>query len=671
MKPLRPSAVPLVIALVVALVVAVATWIPPAAGAAADPPYLVGVGKADVTGEAAEVGMMGNARVDQKTAGVKQRQWARAFVVAQPGGGRAVFVNVDVGQLFQGVHLEVIRRLSSRMGGVYTADNTILSATHSHSGPGGHSHYTLYNLTILGYQPKTYEAIVSGIVRSIERAHANLAPGTVHIGTSTLTNASVNRSRAAFDLNPAADRARFPDAIDSRMTVLKLARGGQPVGAISWFPTHGTSMDPDNPLITGDNKGYAEWAWERSAPGMVTAFAQTAAGDMSPNLRGGGSQGPVDDRTESTRIIGQRQDAAARQAFANATEELTGPVGGRLRYVNMSTVDVRPEFTGDGATHRTCQAALGEAFTAGAEDAPGPDFADEGSLRSNPLLLAAGILVSAPSPQLRACQAPKDVFLATGTQAPYPWTPEVLPVQVVRIGPLVLAAAPAEFTIVAGARLTDAVRAAMGPAARHVLLAGYANAYANYVTTPEEYDAQHYEGGSTLFGRWTLPAFTQEFTAVAAALRAGQPTPSAVTPRDLSDDQVVVGLGVVFDTTPGGVSFGQVAEEPAASYPRGGTARAVFWSGHPKNNLRTEGTFLEIQRQEGTTWHTVADDDDWETVYRWTRHSVADSKAEITWEIPLDIPTGVYRIVHHGDWKNGWTGRITAFTGTSRPFTVT
>jgi neutral ceramidase len=168
-----------------------------------------------------------------------------------------------------------------------------------------------------------------------------------------------------------------------------------------------------------------------------------------------------------------------------------------------------------------------------------------------------------------------------------------------------------------------------------------------------------------------LPAFTQEFSAVAAALRAGAPTPSAVTPRDLSAKQAVVGPGVVFDTTPSGVSFGQVAEEPAGSYARGTTARAVFWTGHPKNNLRTEGTFLEIQRQEGTTWRTVADDDDWETVYHWTRHSVADSQAEITWDIPSDALPGTYRIVHHGDWKNGWTGRITAFTGTSRPFTVT
>ena len=322
---------------------------------------------------------------------------------------------------------------------------------------------------------------------------------------------------------------------------------------------------------------------------------------------------------------------------------------------------------------RTCTAALGESFTAGAEDAPGPDLADEGSLTSNPLLRLAGIVVSAPSAETRRCQAPKQVFLATGSQKPYPWTPEVLPVQVLRIGSLVLAAAPAEFTIVSGARVRDAVSAQLGAAdgVRHVLLAGYSNAYSNYVTTPEEYDAQHYEGGSTLFGRWTLPGYVQEFSELAAAVRQGQPTPSQVRPRDLSGEQKVIGPGVAFDTTPLGRAFGEVAEQPEASYRRGETARAVFWTGHPKNNLRDEGTYLEIQRRDGGTWRTVATDDDWSTVYRWRRESVADSKAEITWTIRADTPAGTYRIVHHGDWKNGWTGRITGFTGISRSFAVT
>jgi len=35
----------------------------------------------------------------------------------------------------------------------------------------------------------------------------------------------------------------------------------------------------------------------------------------------------------------------------------------------------------------------------------------------------------------------------------------------------------------------------------YVVIAGPANTYAHYVTTPEEYAAQRYEGASTIFGK--------------------------------------------------------------------------------------------------------------------------------------------------------------------------
>ena len=120
-------------------------------------------------------------------------------------------------------------------------------------------------------------------------------------------------------------------------------------------------------------------------------------------------------------------------------------------------------------------------------------------------------------PSVRQCQAPKPVFLGTGTQNP-PWTPQIMPLQVLRIGQLALTTAPGEFTVVAGQRVVDAVAAELGGTVRHHVLAGYANAYAGYVTTPEEYDAQHYEGAATHFGRYTQPAYAQELAALADAL---------------------------------------------------------------------------------------------------------------------------------------------------------
>jgi neutral ceramidase len=57
------------------------------------------------------------------------------------------------------------------------------------------------------------------------------------------------------------------------------------------------------------------------------------------------------------------------------------------------------------------------------------------------------------------------------------------------------------------------------------VICGYANAYSGYVTTPEEYDLQHYEGASTLYGPHTLAAYRQTFGMLATAARNNAPAP--------------------------------------------------------------------------------------------------------------------------------------------------
>ena len=99
-----------------------------------------------------------------------------------------------------------------------------------------------------------------------------------------------------------------------------------------------------------------------------------------------------------------------------------------------------------------------------------------------------------------------------------PLVPHILPMQLLRIGSLAVAAVPAEFTAAAGRRLKGTVRAAFGSELTHVVLSGYSNGYSGYVTTGEEYGAQHYEGASTLYGEHTLQAYQQTFERLVAAM---------------------------------------------------------------------------------------------------------------------------------------------------------
>jgi neutral ceramidase len=248
----------------------------------------------------------------------------------------------------------------------------------------------------------------------------------------------------------------------------------------------------------------------------------------------------------------------------------------------------------------------------------------------------------------------------------------VLPVSITRIGQLAIVAAPGEFTVMAGRRVRETVKAALGDSVRHIVFAGYANAYSGYVTTPEEYDAQHYEGASTHFGKWTLGAYQQSFHELAMALRQGTAALASLPTRDLSNNQMSFQTGVVLDNVPIFKSFGDVERQANASYVRGQRVDVAFWTGHPKNNLRQNGTFLEVQRWDGAAWRTVANDGDWNTIYRWERVDPVwgSSKAVISWTIPPNAATGQYRIRHYGDYKNGWNGNVYGLTGTSRTFQV-
>ena len=51
----------------------------------------------------------------------------------------------------------------------------------------------------------------------------------------------------------------------------------------------------------------------------------------------------------------------------------------------------------------------------------------------------------------------------------------------------------------------------------------------------------------------------------------------------------------------------------------GSRVTAVFVSGHLRNNLMLEETFLLVERRQGLGWTTVARDADWETRLEWHR----------------------------------------------------
>ncbi|KKA28632.1 hypothetical protein TD95_001887 [Thielaviopsis punctulata] len=699
--------------------------------------YLAGAGRADITGPVVEINMMGYADPAQVGSGLRQRLYSRAFIVAEKENPaqRLVYLVLDTQSgdtaIRNGI-LDALKDLGSPYNTLYGTQNVAVTGTHSHSGPGAWLNYLLPQITSKGFDKQSYQAIVSGAVLSIKRAHESMVPARLALGSTKLRDASINRSLYAYLANPEAERQKYnasqtdDGSVDSDMHLLRFQRvsDNTTFAVLTWFPTHGTSMLGNNTLISGDNKGVAASLLEKtfaraqssdtaSTP-FVAGFSQASVGDVSPNVLGawcedgsgapctfenstcanGRSQacharGPlfrVPDRGASSCFeIGRRQAAAA-QRILHAPDGLEPVRGASVRAVHMFHDMAGFEFSVDGGrtSIKTCAAALGYSFAAGTSDGPGAfDFTqnDGDGAHTSPVWKAVSHLLHAPDEAQRACHAPKPILLDVGQVArPYAWTPNIVDVQLLRIGSLAVIVSPGEASTMAGRRWMHAVQqraTEYAGADVKVVLGGPANTYAHYITTAEEYTVQRYEGASTLYGPHTLAAYINRSVELVPLLYAAthtQPTSElGPAPPDNRDKALSFIPGVVYDGHMPGSPFGHVLADAAGQrYGAGDVVRVTFVGANPRNNLRLEDTYAAVERRVGSeSWARVRDDSDWDLVFEWKRQSsvLGTSEVVVTWFLDENTEAGEYRLRYYGDAK-GLGGKIAGFNGTSGVFEV-
>lgn len=515
-----------------------------------DDEYLLGVGKADITGPCVEINLMGYADPNQIGTGLRQRLYSRAFIVADPinPSDRFVYLVLDTQSGDTAVRYGILSGLE-KLGADYAHyghHNIAVTGTHSHSGPGAWLNYLLPQITSKGFDQQSYRAIVDGALLSIRRAHESLAPGHLSVGSTKVFGANINRSLYAYLANPEEERARYnvssedDGSVEKNLTLLKFERASdnKNIGVLTWFPTHGTSVLGNNTLISGDNKGAAAYLFEKSminddtaAEGFVAGFSQASVGDTSPNVLGawcedgtgkmcsfenstcsdGKSQkcharGPFfredDEGTSSCFEIGKRQFEPAKRLYEQLNQS-PSPVRGRMvksfhTFHNMS--NTRFELP-NGTEVETCPAALGYSFAAGTSDGPGAfDFTqhDGGPNTTSPVWRVVSGMLKSPTEAQKVCHGPKPILLDVGEMtSPYLWTPNVVDVQVFRVGQLVIIVSPGEATTMAGRRWKNTVHDAVlilfseestsTTISPVVVLGGPANSYTHYITTEEEY----------------------------------------------------------------------------------------------------------------------------------------------------------------------------------------
>jgi len=379
-----------------------------------------------------------------------------------------------------------------------------------------------------------------------------------------------------------------------------------------------------------------------------------------PRVKNCYAQGPGVDMFDSTDIIAKRQLEAANYLYNNidkAGTKVNGSVGWVHQYLDMSKAPVQ---LSDGSSTTTCEPGMGYSFAAGTTDGPGAfnfvQSTTEGGLFWDTVrdkIIVPIVCTDAPPRTYYACHRPKPVLLPTGyMDKPYAWHPKIVDIQMLKIGQFIIAAVPGEFTTMSGRRLKDQLAQSARDAGipdPKVVIAGLSNVYTHYITTPEEYTAQRYEGGSTIYGPNTFTAYLQHYTALVSAMVKGEqdtvdPGPA---PENILDQNIELLPPPAPDSVPAGKNFGDVLNDTAQNYTAGATASVTFYGANPRHNQRLGSTFLEVQRYFNNEWTTKYVDTDWETKFHWERLPLEEEEASTneTTTVEHNVLTNMFKLI--------------------------
>jgi len=200
--------------------------------------------------------------------GVHDPIMARVLLL-QFGAVRLLWISVDL----VGVDAGMVRELTARLaasGLRYGA--IIVSASHTHSGPGTYARSGLFELLALDrYVPETRERLLAGIETAARLAEERKRP--VRVGAGHGEVRGITRSRVNLPTDP-------------EVGVLKVVdESGAPVALLWNYAIHGTALGPRNRLLSGDVMGAVSETLERIF-GVPALYTNGAVGDVSPSQKG-------------------------------------------------------------------------------------------------------------------------------------------------------------------------------------------------------------------------------------------------------------------------------------------------------------------------------------------------------------------------------------------------
>jgi neutral ceramidase len=270
---------------------------------------------------------------------------------------------------------------------------------------------------------------------------------------------------------------------------------------------------------------------------------------------------------------------------------------------------------------------LGDAAAGGAEDGRtafwghGPRF-QEGAL----------------DPKRDDCQRPKATTLSGLMTFPL-----FVPMHAILLGNAVLTALPGEMTTTAGLRLRRRVEREAG---MPVVTVGLSNAYLQYIATAEEYQRQHYEGASTLYGQHSAAFFEERVAELTRAVTTGQTAGWDRAPA--REIEVAEASKRMPSTTPRSAKYRLIG---MPSEPGNGSTRWVEWEGPLPGDVDVfTGPMVRVEVNTRLGWEPARDalgaELDDRSPAMWVKSRRAMPQRWIAgWDIAPDTPVGRYRFV--------------------------
>ncbi|MFA5322113.1 MAG: neutral/alkaline non-lysosomal ceramidase N-terminal domain-containing protein [Smithella sp.] len=470
---------------------------------------MAGAAKADITPPPG-MPMAGYSMWANYGKGFRTRLYTRVIYL-KPASGRAVaLVQCDLltGSILlnQRVAELIAGETDVGIGGL------LIAGTHTHSGPGNYFENNFYNdnaSNAAGFDQEYFDYLSKQIASAIIRAYSEKKPAKIATGNIQISQMTRNRSIESYRANKNVSAQTPPDIYEAVNPDLYLIRvealdhDGQyrPLAAFSSFSIHGTAVPPKNNLYNGDVFAYIEREVEHGIKNdyktswepIHAAFNGTHA-DSSPNYQ---TQGFIEARRIGT-SVGQK----ALELFRSLDRKLKDDVT-----INFAAAEI--DVFSEPCIDEIClceRPVVGSSLAAGADDGPSPVISKIPWLRQG-------------SPRwffTKSCQGHKRT-LAGPLQylyLPKEDFPHKMFLQVIQIDDALLIPLPFETTIESGVRIAkqckDKLASENKNDLRFFVAISCANGYYGYVTTPEEYSIQRYEGGHTLYGPQTQPFLAKQ-----------------------------------------------------------------------------------------------------------------------------------------------------------------